>query len=90
MSALRHRYRITVDGVPHDILTSARDMAGMDFGGVEGELNPMQIWGLLHAACMRLEVPGVPHDLDKFIDLLDEIEDLEPATPAEVTVNPTG
>lgn len=87
MSTLRHRFRIVIDnGPPVDIVTSARDMAQIDTAGVVDEdgtevIGPggraMWTWQLLHAACLRLDVPGIPHDLDKFVDLLDEIDDLD-------------
>jgi hypothetical protein len=89
MSTLRKRFRITVDEVPHDIVTSARDYAALDLSGAGEPVNQsMQTWAVLHSACMRLDVPGVPHDLDKFIDLLDEVEDLD-GIPYGVTANPT-
>lgn len=78
MSSLRKAYRITVDGVPHDIVTSARDYAAIEVP--DGEVRPspaMQTWAVLHAACIRLEVPGIPHDVNKFVDLLDEVDDLD-------------
>jgi hypothetical protein len=78
VSTLRKAYRITVDGEPHDIVTSARDFAMVEQPEDGTPANPgLQTWALLHAACMRLEVSGVPHDLDKFIDLLDDVTDLD-------------
>lgn len=88
MSSLRKRFRITIDGEPHDIVTSARDFAALDFDGDDKAAMSTQTWAMLHAACMRLDVPGVPHDLDKFIDLLDEVDDLD-GIPYGVSENPT-
>jgi hypothetical protein len=85
MSTLRKRFRITIDEVPHDIVTSARDFVDVDFENASASL---ATWTMLHAACLRLDVAGVPHDLDKFIDLLDNIEDLD-GIPYGVSENPT-
>lgn len=88
MSSLRHRFRITVDGQPHDIVTSARDFAALDLDIDEGRPSAAVTWQMLHAACIRLDVPGIPHDIDKFIDLLDEVEDLD-GIPVGISANPT-
>jgi hypothetical protein len=91
MSTFRKAFRLTVDGVPHDIVTSARDYAAIEVADGDAPLSKaMTTWTMLHAACMRLEVPGIPHDVDKFIDLLDDIDDLD-GVPVGVpsTGNPT-
>lgn len=92
MSTLRRRYRVTVDGAAHDIVTSARDYAAIE---VEPDARPgaEQTWAMLHAAFIRLEVPGIPHDLGKFVDLLDDVEDLDGVpvgVPAENPTQPVG
>jgi hypothetical protein len=89
MSTFRHRYRIVVDDEPHDIVTSARDFAAvqMDSGANGADMTYL----LIHTACMRLDVPGIPSDLDKFVDLLDELEDLDGipvGVPAEAIADP--
>jgi len=76
MSTFRRPFRIVVDGEPHEIVTSARDMATVT-GDPQSLGGAMFTYAMLHAACMRLDVPGVPHDLDKFIDLLDDIDTLD-------------
>lgn len=91
MSQFRHRFRVTVDGVPHDLVTSARDYADAE---VEAEDTAgMKTYRLIHVALMRLGVAGVPSDFDTFVDILDDFDDLDgvpvgvpgedPATPDE-------
>lgn len=77
MSALRKPFRVTVDGVPHDIVTSARDFAAIQLEDGQTLPGVMSTWAMLHAAMLRLGVPGIPSDLNAFVDLLDEIEDLD-------------
>jgi hypothetical protein len=81
---------ITVDGESHHVVTSARDVASTAHLPQETPYDQM-IYGfaVAHAACIRLDVPGIPHDLDKFIDLLDNIEDQNPEVANEMP-NPTG
>jgi hypothetical protein len=89
MSALRHRFRVVLDGVPYEIVTSARDQAAVDIDADAIEAGDARAratatWQVLHAAMQRLDIPGVPGDLDKFVDLLDDLDDLDPdeaATP---------
>lgn len=90
MSSLRHPFRIVVDGTSHDIVTSARDFAAVNMDVDEAGhsmASAAVTWTMLHAACMRLEVSGVPHDLDKFIDLLDEVIDLD-GIPIGISADP--
>jgi len=76
MSTLRRPFRVVIDGEAHDLVTSARDMANVQ-GDPEELGGAMFTFAMLHAACVRLDVPGVPHDLDKFVDLLDDIDALD-------------
>jgi len=89
MSALRHRYRLVIDGVKHEITTSARDMAAAEIDPTEPNSNVAeQTFRLLHAACIRSEIPGIPSDWESFADLIDDVDDLE--SEAEIApVNPT-
>lgn len=83
MSKIRHRYRLTIDGETHEVTTNAWDMLDMDPEG-----SPMLAsMTVVHAACVRNQLP-VPADLHKFIELLDDLDDLEPeaATPVVPTV----
>ena len=85
MSQYRHLFRVTLDGSTHDVLTSAHDFAQVQGDEAEGE--PMRAtFRLVHAAMVRLKVPGTPSELDRFMDLLDDIDDREPAsaTPTEL------
>lgn len=76
MSTFRHRFRLVIDGATYEVVTNAWDMLDVDPNG-----RPMmQTMTMVHAACIRNELP-VPHDLRKFIECLDDIDDLE----AEVT-----
>lgn len=88
MSTLRHRFRLVVDGTKYEIVTSARDLAAAEIGpgATAGDL-ATGTFRLIHAACLRLELPGIPSEWEAFADVLDEVEDLEPDTEAEV--NPT-
>ena len=95
MSTLRHRFRYVLDGETHDIMTNARDMAavqgvspGDDVGVGEGAT---MTFAVIHAAALRLDIPGTPADLDKFIDLLDELDDLDgiPVGVSEAMPTPT-
>lgn len=88
MSLLRHRFRVVVDGKPHNVTTSARDMANSQVE--EGDLRDGGVWTtfrLVHAAMLRLDLP-VPTDLDTFVDLLDEVTDLD-ESDAEAEPDPT-
>lgn len=76
MSTFRRPFRLVIDGEEHDLVTSARDMAAIQ-GDPQSLGGAMFTFAMLHAACMRLDVPGVPHDFDKFIDLLDDIDALD-------------
>lgn len=83
-SMIRRRMRVTVDGVTHEIITSARDvaaMANLQSESPSAEEQMLYGFGVAHAALMRLQTPDVPHDFDKFVDLLDNIEDLDEAVP---------
>ena len=85
MSELRRRVRIVLDGTPYELTTSARDMASVQGDSDEMPSNPMDFaFRLVHAAMIRLDMPGVPTDVDKFIDLIDDYTDLEPDTAAEL------
>jgi len=79
MSTFRRRFRVVVDGVPHDIVTNARDMANIEVdptapGGLRGA---DMTFRLIHAALMRLGVAGIPTDYDAFVDVLDDLDDLD-------------
>jgi len=84
-SNIRRHLSVTVDGETHHIVTSARDVASTAAMKQDTPEEQM-IYGfaVAHAAAMRLEVPGIPHDLDKFIDLLDNIEDQNPEVPNDM------
>jgi hypothetical protein len=86
MSNFRHHFIIVLDGVKHDIVTSARDVAAIDT-----EASPViQSWQVLHAACLRLKVPGTPRgSWEDFADLLDDMTDLEPDLTAADAMDPT-
>ena len=87
MSQLRHRFRIVIDGVKHEIVTSARDMSAID----DPEKTPPaeSTWRLIHAACIRLRLPDIPSSWEDFADRLDDMEDLEPDEPIGTEVSPT-
>lgn len=77
MSALRHRFRLVLDGTKYELATSARDMATAEID--PAKTNPQEsTFRLLHAACLRLEFPDIPSDWRDFADLIDDIDDLEP------------
>lgn len=74
---------VTVDGETHNIVTSARDVASTS--GLPQDTPEQQMYygfAVAHAALIRLETPNVPHDFDKFVDLLDMIEDLDSEVPS--------
>jgi hypothetical protein len=90
MSTLRHRFRIVVDGEKLEVTTSARDMAAADIGpGVDLAAVNMaeQTFKLIHAACLRMQLPGIPTGWQEFADLLDDIEDLDAGM--DEPLNPT-
>lgn len=90
MSQLRHKFRIVVDGVEHEIRTSARDMAALNLNEFkEDEADMMFAFQLVHAACMRLRIEGVPADIDEFVDVLDDFDDLEPDVAVQPSADPT-
>ena len=70
MSQFRALYRVTIDGVTHDVVTSAHDMA--DIPADDRRMGTM--YAMVHRACVRLHVPGCPTDYDQFLDLLDAID----------------
>jgi hypothetical protein len=89
MSQLRHKFRIVLDDQEHIITTSARDMANADIAG-EGQNDVESTFRLLHAACVRLDIPNTPSDWASFADVLDDMEDLEPQLQGKsAQVNPT-
>lgn len=78
MSTLRHRFRYTLDGETHDIMTNARDMAAIQVDDEPSKASgALMTYALIHAAALRLDIAGTPGDFDKFIDLLDDIDDLD-------------
>jgi hypothetical protein len=90
MSTLRHRFRYVLDGESHDVMTNARDIAAVQGMVDEGSedasagMGAMMTYAVLHACALRLDIPGTPGDLNKFIDLLDELDDLD-GIPAGVS-----
>ena len=89
MSQLRHKFNVVLDGKQYMITTSARDISHAEID--EENPNPVnQTYRLLHAACVRLEIPDVPSDWETFADLLDDFDDLEPELgKSQVVENPT-
>ena len=83
MSNLRKHFRVAWDDGPLvDIVTNARDMAA---AGEYADNPVIGTFALLHAALMRYG-HNVPPDLDKFVDVLDDMQTDE---TADEPVNPT-
>jgi hypothetical protein len=75
MSALRHRFRYVLDGEAHDIVTGARDVATAQAMGLDNQV--LMSYAVIHSAAIRLDIAGTPSDFDKFVDLLDDLDDLD-------------
>jgi hypothetical protein len=90
MSQFRHRWRVVVDGRELEVTTSARDMAALtiDLNGDQAMMDPTQVMRMIHAALIRTEVADIPNDVDAFLDLLDDMDDLEPGEGESVDPTP--
>lgn len=76
-TVFRQRLRVTVDGHPHDLVTSARDYAAAQTGAEDDTPAVLITLGVLHAAMIRLGIDGVPSDFEEFTDLIDSFEELD-------------
>lgn len=86
MSQYRKHYRVTFDGRGFDVLTSARDWAAAESEQNAGNTSkPMDlVFQVLHAACLRLKVDGIPRSYGEFLDGLDDFDDQDAADAADV------
>jgi hypothetical protein len=85
MSTLRHRYRLVLDGTKFEVVTSARDMAAAQIDPSNPNANFAEAtFRLLHAACIRNNIPNIPSDWESFADLLDDVDDMEPGEDANL------
>jgi hypothetical protein len=89
MSQFRHKWRIVLDGEKYEVTTTARDMRAMqlDLSTDEPSMSPVEVMLVIHAALLRTGADNVPSDPDEFLDLVDDIDDLEPT--AAMTMDPT-
>ena len=88
MSQYRTHYRVTIDGVTHDVVTTAHDMAPM----TPEDRTMGDMLAMVHRACVRLHVPGCPVELDRFLELVDQLDNAEVSTNgngAALEVDPT-
>ena len=76
MSQFRSLYKVTIDGITHDVVTSAHDMADI----LPDDRRMGTMYAMVHRACVRLHVPGCPTDYDRFLDLLDGVDKPEQST----------
>ena len=89
MSQYRKRYRVILDGQPHEVTTSARDFAQVEQVGETAKPMDM-VFQALHAALLRADVSGVPSSYPAFLDQLDDFTDLDSEdTSAAEPVSPT-
>jgi hypothetical protein len=86
VSQFRQWWRVTIDDVEHDIVTNAADVAAMPATGqTMGDMIEM-----VHRACVRLKVPGCPQSFERFLELLDDANNMEGQTRAVSTeMDPT-
>lgn len=79
MSQLRRRWRVVVDDVEREIRTTAFDIAAID------ENLPDAGWRTIHHAMVRMDIDGIPTEYHDWLNVLDEVEDLETKTSSNGT-----
>lgn len=95
MSFYRQRWRIDLDGFdePVEVVTSARDSQSIVLTAIDGM--PQMPMGMplkiVHNALLRTEVPGIPRDHQRFLDIvLDANEIADPVAEEGATdLDPT-
>jgi hypothetical protein len=89
VSQFRHRWRIILDGEKFEVTTTARDMRALqlDLNSDEPTMSPVDVMLVVHAALIRTGAANVPSDPEEFLDLVDDLDDLEPG--AMVVMDPT-
>jgi hypothetical protein len=70
---VRRRFRLVLAGQKVEIDTNALDLAKAER---EGEGPVVQGLRLMHQACLRQRVDGVPVKFDEFASMLDEFDDI--------------
>jgi hypothetical protein len=86
MATVRRHVRLVLAGQKFDLNTNAVDMVKADRDG-EGELT--RGMRVLHQACLRQRVEGVPVKFDVFLEQLDDIEDLDDLEAVDAEADPT-
>ena len=87
MSFYRQRWRLALDGFdePVEVTTSARDSQSIVIPAVDGQ--PQMPMGMplkiVHNALMRNEVEGIPRDFQKFLDIVDDADEIPDDAGAE-------
>lgn len=87
MAKLRERWRIVLEGRdPFEITTTGWDNVGISVGVANGvgEVRFESSFQVIHNACMREEIEGVPRSFREFMLRLIEAEQVEEVDPAEL------
>jgi hypothetical protein len=79
VSQFRKHARVTIDGVEHDIVTSAADSVDVPMSDPTFGDTMRTIW----RAGIRLKVSGWPTSFETFLDVLDDVDDTPDAPEPE-------
>ena len=87
MSFYRQRWRLVLDGFdePLEVLTSARDSQSivLPVSGGQPEMPMGMPLKIVHNALLRTETPGIPRDFQKFLDIVDDADEIPDADAEE-------
>jgi hypothetical protein len=70
VSQFRQHARVVIDGVSHDIVTSAVDSVDVPMNSPTFGDTMRTVW----RACRRLKVEGCPERYEVFLELLDDVD----------------
>lgn len=87
MPKLRERWRITLDGLdPFEIETTGWDNVGISIAVQDGvgEIRFESQFQVVHNACMREEIAGVPRSFREFMLRLIEADQVEAVDASEL------
>lgn len=94
MSFYRQRWRLDLVGFdePVEIQTSARDSQSIVLTAIDGQ--PQMPMGMplkiVHNALLRNETPGIPRDYQRFLDIVDDANEIADVTEEGASdVDPT-
>jgi hypothetical protein len=74
MPSVRRHVRLIIAGQKIEVETNALDLARAERDGEGDTVRGMRV---LHEACLRGRVEGVPSKFETFLDQLDAIDDLD-------------